>query len=78
MSVDVSRDPELDFLIRPILNLVLRALSTQTYPLRPIDEWGKIKPEIYDISSTDGPREDWVKVVETTEPSVVVAIDVDV
>ncbi|KAG7531417.1 hypothetical protein FFLO_04338 [Filobasidium floriforme] len=51
---------------------------TQTYPLRPIDEWGKIKPEIYDISSTDGPREDWVKVVETTEPSVVVAIDVDV
>jgi hypothetical protein len=60
------------------LNLVLRALSTQTYPLRPIDEWGKTKPTIYDISSTDGPKADWLEVVEHTEPSVVVAIDVDV
>lgn len=52
--------------------------DVDTYPLRPIDEWGKTKPEIYDISSTDGPVEKWKSVVEASEPSVVIAVDVDV
>ena len=54
---------------------VLTIIPPQTYPLRPISHWGHARPEIYDISSTD--KSAWRRIVEQTEPSVVLLIDVD-
>jgi alpha 1,6-mannosyltransferase len=50
-------------------------MSVQTKPIRPIEDWGRTNVEYLDLSSTDGP--DWRSKL-SAEPSVIVAIDVDV
>ncbi|KAK4684376.1 hypothetical protein P7C73_g5802, partial [Tremellales sp. Uapishka_1] len=49
--------------------------NCQTSPLRPIEQWGQFGVEMLNLSSTDGP--DWMASL-ATQPSVIVAVDVDV